>query len=340
MSTQGGTLFEAFLNQYDEQAWAEVIRTLLPHIHEVDKNATQIWFHFFPLSLARALEQAEDPTLLAIQLVLQGNYYLKNQIDSSHVFLYGHRYWPAVKSAIIKQATSDRPPASLELADHIRDVAGAVAQRHNGDPSLLVGITAVGFMTLQQVGLEAFSEYPGGVQLDPDIARRTPEQVLAARATKDRQPLLGWLRYPDKVWTVTFNENAPSAKFRLINSQHLTTAAANDKRPHHLRDPRCVPHEGPIPVQCRSAACGTCWVGILAGAENLSPVGPLERRQIKEFGYISTTEPRPLIRLACQAQAFGPVSIVIPPWNGILGRSLRWMKKKSASADQVSGAGI
>lgn len=331
-----GTLFEAFLNQHDEPAWAEVVKTLLPHIHEVDKNATQIWFYFFPLTLARALQQADDPKLLAIKLVLQGNYYLHDQIDSSHTFLYGHRYWPDVKQAVIEQATSHQAPASLELAHQIRDVAGAVAKRIHVADALLVGITAVAFMTLQQVGLEAFSEYPGTVKLDPEIAQRTPEQVLAARASDDRQPFLGSLRYPDKVWTVTFNENDPDAKFQLINTQHLTTAAANDKRPHHLREPRCVPNEGPIPVQCRSAACGTCWVGILAGAENLSPVGHLEGRQIKDFGYINTNEPRPIIRLACQSQGFGPVSIVIPPWNGVFGRYFRWMKKKSASTGQAS----
>jgi hypothetical protein len=33
-------------------------------------------------------------------------------------------------------------------------------------------------------------------------------------------------------------------------------------------------------------------------------------------------EPTPIVRLACQARAHGAVSIVIPPWNGIIG-SLR-----------------
>jgi uncharacterized 2Fe-2S/4Fe-4S cluster protein (DUF4445 family) len=62
---------------------------------------------------------------------------------------------------------------------------------------------------------------------------------------------------------------------------------------------------------------------VLAGAEKLSEVRELEWRRIKEFGYIDTDEPRPLIRLACQAQAFGNVSIVIPPWNGVFGRHIR-----------------
>jgi uncharacterized 2Fe-2S/4Fe-4S cluster protein (DUF4445 family) len=33
-----------------------------------------------------------------------------------------------------------------------------------------------------------------------------------------------------------------------------------------------------------------------------------------------------MIRLACQAQAQGAVSIVIPPWNGVFGKYLRRLK--------------
>ena len=33
-----------------------------------------------------------------------------------------------------------------------------------------------------------------------------------------------------------------------------------------------------------------------------------------------------LIRLACQAQAQGAVSIVIPPWNGVFGKYLKSLK--------------
>jgi hypothetical protein len=71
-------------------------------------------------------------------------------------------------------------------------------------------------------------------------------------------------------------------------------------------------------------------VGVLGGAEKLSDVAVREGKQIKEFGYIDTTEPKPLIRLACQAKAMGAVSIVIPPWNGVFGRYLRSLKEKVA----------
>jgi hypothetical protein len=48
-----------------------------------------------------------------------------------------------------------------------------------------------------------------------------------------------------------------------------------------------------------------------------------ERAKLAECGYIVTDETHPPIRLACQAQAFGRVSLVIAPWNGVLTRALR-----------------
>jgi len=92
------TPFETFLRQHDEEAWSATLTTLLRSIHEVDRNATQIWFSFYPLSLFQALEQSDDPETLEQRLLMQGQFYLKDQIDSSHTFLYGHRHWPEVKS--------------------------------------------------------------------------------------------------------------------------------------------------------------------------------------------------------------------------------------------------
>ena len=69
MSTQ----FESYLKQHDEESWSATLTTLLRSIHEVDRNATQIWFSFYPLSLFQALEQAEDPEKLTQQLLMQGN---------------------------------------------------------------------------------------------------------------------------------------------------------------------------------------------------------------------------------------------------------------------------
>jgi ferredoxin len=322
----GEPLFEAFLNKHDAHAWHKIVNTLLPSIHEVDRIATEIWFSLYPLALLRALQQSDDPEQLARKLSLAGNFLLKDQIDASHAFLYGHRYWPQVKAAMSELAASTQAPASLDLATQIREVAVNVARGLNVDASLLTGITAVGFMTLQQVGAAALKSAPGTVFSRQD---KSPDQIQRERSRDDKQPWLTSLFNPDKIFSITFDERDPAATFKLINTQHLTTAAANDKRDYRSRDPRCVSGEGPIPIECRSAACGTCWVGVLAGSEKLSEVAELEWRKIKEFGYIDTDEPRPLIRLACQAQAYGNVTIVIPPWNGVFGKFIRAQQEAS-----------
>ena len=316
------TPFEDYLNQHDEESWSAALTTLLRSIHEVDRNATQIWFSFYPLSLFQALEQSEDPEKLAQQLLMQGNYYLKDQIDSSHTFLYGHRYWPAVKTAAQKYARDFSASETRSLADQILVVAQTAAKQAKVDQSLVIGITAVAFMTIRQAGLAAFEAAPGRMSIDKKHAKKSPGQVVKERAVDDSQGLLGFLKTVDKKWTITYDENDDRARYRMNHVQDLAWGAADDRsRNWREVDPRRV--EGPIPVECRSASCGTCWVGILGGAEKLSDVAAREGKKIKEFGYIDTVEAKPLIRLACQAQALGAVSIVIPPWNGVFGKYLK-----------------
>lgn len=322
MTNSTQTPFEQFINQQNEEAWAAALTALLRSVHEVDKNATQIWFSFYPLSLFRAFETAAEPEKLQAQLLVQGVYQLKDQIDSSHKFLYGHRYWPEVKEAVELFATNFTGHEGAPLADQILQVARDVAQAAKVDVSLTIGITAVAFMTMRQAGLAAFKSAKGEMLLDSKYARKTPDQVLRERAVDDSQGLFGFLKTVDKKWTVTYDENDSKAKYKLNHVQDLAWGAADDQtRNWREVDPRRV--EGPIPVECRSASCGTCWVGVLGGAEKLSDVAVREGKKIKEFGYIDTTEPKPLIRLACQAQALGAVSIVIPPWNGVFGKYLQ-----------------
>jgi ferredoxin len=321
MTNNDLTPFESFLNEHDEEAWAATLTILLRSIHEVDRNATQIWFAFYPLGLFQALNHADDPEQLARVLLLQGNYRLRDQIDSSHAFLYGHRYWPEVKAAVQQHVRESRNESTSRLSDQILTIATTVGKKLKVDTSLLAGITAVAFMTVQQVGASAF-DGPGKMLLDKKHARKSPEQVLSERAKDDSQGLLGFLKTIDKKWTVTYDENDNKAHYRMNNIQDLAWGAAGDNSQNWREfDPRRT--EGPIPVECRSASCGTCWVGILGGAEKLSDVAAREGKKIKEFGYIDSPEPRPLIRLACQAQAHGAVSIVIPPWNGVFGKYLR-----------------
>jgi len=326
MNMQNENCFEQFLSHKDEEAWSAALATLLRSIHEVDRNATQIWFAFYPLSLWQALAHAEDRERLAQQLLLQGDYDLKHQIDRSHAFLYGHRFWPQVKKAIEQHADSFGQSSSISLADQILTVARRVANDLKKDESLLIGITAVAFMTLQQTGLAAFTAAPGTIHIDRKHANKSPEKILRDRAKDDSQGVLGFMRTVNKQFTITHDENDDKAKYKLNDGQDLAWGAAEDRsRDWVAIDPRRS--EGPIPVECRSASCGTCWVGVLGGAEKLADVAAREGKKIKEFGYIDTAEPKPLIRLACQAQAGGAVSVVIPPWNGQFGKYLRSLKQ-------------
>jgi ferredoxin len=176
-------------------------------------------------------------------------------------------------------------------------------------------------MTLVQTGFDAFKAAEGKIFIDAKHIKQSPEKVLAERAKDDSQGLFGFLKTVNKEWTVTYDENKSGAKFKLINDEELASAAQRDQSQDWLaEDPRCG--EGVIPVECRSAACGTCWVGILGGEEKLSDVAPREEKQMKVFGYNQPSEPRPFLRLACQARATGAVSIVIPPWNGVFGKKV------------------
>jgi ferredoxin len=325
------TTFEKYLSHQNEESWSAALATLLRSIHEVDRNATQIWFAFYPLSLFQALTESEDREKLAQQLLLQGDYDLKDQIDTSHRFLYGHRFWARVKRAIETHADSFAASSPASLADQILAVARDVARQSKTDESLLVGITAVGFMTLSQTGLTSFTSAAGDIHLDKKLTNKSPEQILRQRAKDESRGLFGFLKTVNHEWTVTWDENDGGAKYKLREGQDLAWGAADDQsRDWKLIDPRRT--EGPIPVECRSASCGTCWIGVLGGAEKLSDVGVREGKKIKEFGYTDTAEPKPLIRLACQALANGAVSIVIPPWNGQFGKYLKSLKNDAGAS--------
>ena len=58
-------MFQSFLKQHDAAAWQRTLEALLPDIHDVDRDATQIWFHFFPLELAEAIAESGDLAQLA-----------------------------------------------------------------------------------------------------------------------------------------------------------------------------------------------------------------------------------------------------------------------------------
>ena len=314
------TKFIDLLNKVSEREWLATVERLLPEIQEVDRNAVQIWFRFYPLELFRYLQTAEDRDRAIQKFVMQGDFELKNQIDSSHKFLYGHRFWKETKVAIIAHAGSNGKENG-DLADVARAIAKEAAQAAKTKECLTLPITLVGLMTLVQVGFDAFKAAEGKVYLDPKTAQKSAKQILEQRAKDDSQGLLGFLKTVDKKFTVTFDETDRSAKFRIINDEEIASAAARDQSKNWLeKDERCI--EGVIPVECRSAACGTCWVGVLGGQEKLSEVSERERRQMKVFGYNQPEDTKPFMRLACQAKAYGNATIVIPPWNGVFGKKV------------------
>jgi ferredoxin len=312
--------FEIFLNQFDEKAWLDAVATLLPEIHEVDRNAVQIWFRFYPLSLFRYLQTAENREEAIQKFVLQGDYELKNQIDSSHKFLYGHRFWKETRDAIVNYAENFHTE-NADLKTEVRAIAKTVAQSAKTTECLAVSIVLAGLMTIVQAGFDAFKAAEGRIYIDAKQAKKSAKEVLAERAKDDSQGVFGFLKTVDKKFSVIYDETEANARFRIIYDEELATAAAKDQSQNwKAMDERRW--EGVIPVECRSAACGTCWVGVLGGQEKLSEVSRLERKQVKVFGYNQPEEEKPFLRLACQAKAHGNATIVIPPWNGVFGKKI------------------
>jgi ferredoxin len=311
-----------YLTQFTESDWLAAVESLLPDIHEVDRNAVQVWFRFYPLELRKYIERSGDEDEVKRQLQLLGNYDLAEQIDTSHRFLYGHRYWPQVKHAIEAEADGFSDDGT-ELPDLVKKLSMQVSERTNAkrpvERDLLNGIILVGLMTLNQVGLEKFKTARGEVEKPVGLMAKSPLQIVAERKRDDSQGLFGFLRTVDKKFSVNWIDKLASGRFSIINDEEIASASAHDQsQDWKARDPRCW--EGVVPVECRSASCGTCWIGILAGQEKLSEVGRRERRQMKVFGYRQPDDEKPFLRLACQAKAYGNATIVIPPWNGVFGK--------------------
>ncbi len=322
--------FESFLTQHDDTDWLQVLFKLEPSLHPVDARATRIWFSFFPLKLKRAFDAAPDRQKFETDLILKGKYLVADQVDESAHFLYGHRFWPQVKQAVAAYAETSN--FTTPLHEQIADVATKVAAQVNADKALLTGITAVAFMTLEQVGLEKMKQ---PAVMSVPHASKAPEQIVTDRNTDDSQGMFGFLRTVDKRFSVIFDENNPAARFPIVNLQDVTMAAAEDKRPHHLNDPRCKEGEGPIPVECRTCACGTCWVGVLSDTAKLSPPTAREiDKATNVFCYDGFTgEKDSPIRMACQVKSHGNISLVIPPWHGQL-RKLDKHSKAAHSGDE------
>lgn len=308
------------LGKFTEGQWLVAVEELLPSVHEVDRNAVQIWFRFFPLALQQFVVDGENRDETLRGLAMQGVFELKDQIDTSHHFLYGHRYWKAVKCAI-KAEAEDKLEDPSDLVCMIKNVAMHAAEKSKADRMLVNAIAAVGLMTLNQVGADAFFAGSGETAEPGGLMVKSPEAIVKARAKDDSQGLFGFLKTVDKEFSVNYSAPTHGGKFPIIADEEIVTASQKDHtRDWQTADDRCW--DGPVPIECTSASCGTCWIGVLGGQEKLTPVGRRERRQMKVFGYNQPEEEQPLLRLACQARANGNVTIVIPPWNGVFGKKV------------------
>ena len=313
----------AFINDLEkltEREWLAAVESLLPAIHEVDRNAVQIWFRFYPLDVVRYLESAENIENAMKGINLEGDFGLLDKIDTSHRFLYGHRYWPFVKQAVLGRADSDKEIS--DLRSEISDLAKSVAKDAKADESLVLAISAVGLMTLVQAGYDDLKASAGVAEKPEGVMTKSPNDIVAARAKDDSQGLFGFLKTVDKEFSVAFKAFSFEGKFPVISEEEIASASQKDRsRDWQSMDSRCW--EGPVPIECTSASCGTCWVGVVGGQEKLSEPSVRERKQMKVFGYNQPDDEKPFLRLACQAKATGNVSLVIPPWNAVFGKKVR-----------------
>ncbi len=312
--------FISELEKFTESDWLTAVGSLLPAIHEVDREAVQIWFRFYPLDLLNYLESAEDAEEAMKGVAMQGDFGLLDKIETSHRFLYGHRYWPQVKAAVTERAASAEPFTCLKT--EITNIAEKAATAARTDKSLTTAIAAVGLMTLVQVGFDELRAAPGAFEPPQGIMAGSPDEIVAERAKDDSQGIFGFLKTVDKKFSVKFKSFATTGRFPIINDEEIASASQKfHERDWQSFDSRCW--DGPVPIECTAASCGTCWVGVLGGREKLSPPSDRERRQMKVFGYNQPNDEKPVIRLACQAKASGNVTVVIPPWNAVFGKKVR-----------------
>ena len=323
--------FHHFLSNHGGEQWDCALRDLLPLVHRVDRDATQIWFSFWPLKLTRSLQESGDSSATAKRLQLDGKYRLDQQTDSSVAFFYAFRYWGIIKTAILDFSKSTKGSEEMNLPTIIHSIASQVADFCQIDESVVLGITAAGVMMLQQVGVSVFES-----KVDPEpIVKPAPsvEQVLRFRNKKGKGGILRLFGIQSGKHQVTYEEKNPDGTFFAMHGQDLSMASSTDKRDFRNQDHRRV--YGPVPAECRSGACGYCWIGVMNGKENISELAAFEKKRLAYFGYLEKDVEigsHPLIRLSCQAKCQGDVTIVIPPWNGVLNNRRSRLQTSSIQA--------
>jgi ferredoxin len=264
---------------------------------------------------------------MARAMDLEGEWRLEEQINAAVGFLYGAHYWAPVKKAVLSYDGEGAP-----LAETIRSIASSVAEAEKVDVALVLGISAIGLMTLSQLGQDTF-EKTVDKPAEGELLAKNPDRVIARRKRESRDGLLTFLKGINRRYEIRWNERTKNGTFRAVTGQDLAMAGDRVEEEYRSLDYRRI--AGPVPVECRVGSCGYCWIGLLEGRENLSEMSDHERERLAYFGYDTINDDNdehPLIRLACQSQCHGDVTLAISPWNGELERRHQTGRKKLGTA--------
>lgn len=187
--------------------------------------------------------------------------------DVARRAFYGYRYWPRVKAAVLSTVGHD-----LDFVERVVMGADAATRTARVDADLLIGITTAAIEMFDRLGPQAFSSSPGDISLPPAAMLETATMVLRRRARTTPEGVLSALPGVRRRWRIT-REPDP--------------------------DDIYVVGDGDLLAECRGGNHEHCDVGIVAGADRLSPH---EGR-----------DPFPLIRRACETRVFGRVSLLAAP---------------------------
>lgn len=184
--------------------------------------------------------------------------------ESARRVLYGARYWPRVKAAVLSTAS-----LKADFVDRVLTAADAATRTARVDADLLIGITAAAMEMCDRLGPEVFASLSGGIELSAAAMLETPTMVLRRRARNNPDGVLSALPGVRRRWSITREPNP---------------------------DDTYVVGDGDLLATCRGGNHERCDVGIVAGADRLSPH--------------DGSESFPLIRRACQTRVFGRVSLL------------------------------
>ena len=84
-------------------------------------------------------------------------------------------------------------------------------------------------------------------------------------------------------------------------------------------DERCW--EGVVPVECRSASCGTCWIGVLGGRGKAFRGRPPRTANDEVFGYNQPEDEKP-ISSRLPGKGLRQRDHRDPAWNGVFGKKI------------------